>query len=82
MRRGNLLTESQYYDLKTRYPDVFDAKMGAEAILDLLKGIDLGEMRNQLIQETRSTSGQRRKKAASNCSWSRPSAAAATSRSG
>ncbi|KTB48568.1 DNA-directed RNA polymerase subunit beta' [Dehalogenimonas alkenigignens] len=63
LRRGNLLTESQYYDLKTRYPDVFEAKMGAEAILDLLKTIDLGQMRNHLIQETRSSSGQRRKKA-------------------
>ena len=63
LRRGNLLTESQYYDLKTRHPEVFDAKMGAEAILDLLRAIDLGEMRNHLIQETRSTSGQRRKKA-------------------
>ncbi|WP_394573327.1 DNA-directed RNA polymerase subunit beta' [Dehalogenimonas etheniformans] len=63
LRTGNLLTESQYYDLKTRYPDIFDAKMGAEAILDLLRAIDLGEMRNHLIQETRSSSGQRRKKA-------------------
>ncbi|MEN8614086.1 DNA-directed RNA polymerase subunit beta' [Dehalogenimonas sp. THU2] len=63
LRRGNLLTESQFFDLKTRYPEVFDAKMGAEAILDLLRTIDLGEMRNRLILETRSTSGQRRKKA-------------------
>ncbi|MGI2335302.1 MAG: DNA-directed RNA polymerase subunit beta' [Dehalogenimonas sp.] len=63
MRRGNLLTESVYFELKTRFPDVFDAKMGAEAILDLLRSVDLGEMRNRLILETRSSSGQRRKKA-------------------
>ncbi|AKG54081.1 DNA-directed RNA polymerase beta subunit [Dehalogenimonas sp. WBC-2] len=63
LRKGNLLNESQFYDLKTRYPEVFDGKMGAEAILDLLRSIDLGEMRNRLVQESRSTSGQRRKKA-------------------
>ena len=63
LRRGLLLTEMQCYELKTRFGDVFDAKMGAEAILDLLRSIDLGAMRNRLILETRSASGQKRKKA-------------------
>ena len=37
--------------------------MGAEAILKLLKHIDLEVMRSQLIQEAHSSSGQRRRKA-------------------
>ena len=58
-----LLTENQYHDLKTKYGDVFEAGMGAEAILHIIKGINLDEIRNNLLQETQSSSGQRRKKA-------------------
>ena len=65
LRQRALLTENQYQELKQKYGQVFEAGMGAEAILQLLKDINLNEMRNELLQETRSTSGQRRKKAAS-----------------
>lgn len=58
-----LLTESQYHELKQKYGHIFEAGMGAEAILQIIKGINLDEMRNNLIQETQSSSGQRRKKA-------------------
>jgi len=58
-----LLTENQYHDLKTKYGDVFEAGMGAEAILHIMKGINLDEIRNNLLLETQSSSGQRRKKA-------------------
>jgi DNA-directed RNA polymerase subunit beta' len=58
-----LLAENQYNDLKQKYGDVFEAGMGAEAILRITKNINLEEMRNDLIQETFSASGQRRKKA-------------------
>jgi DNA-directed RNA polymerase subunit beta' len=58
-----LLTENQYQDLTQKYPRVFTAGMGAEAILQVIKNINLNELRNELIQETRSNSGQRRKKA-------------------
>jgi DNA-directed RNA polymerase subunit beta' len=64
LRKCNLLTESQYYELKQKYGQVFSAEMGAEAILQLLKDLNLNEMRNELLQETRSASGQRRRKAA------------------
>ena len=37
--------------------------MGAEAILEILKGVDLEAGKNGLVDEMRSTSGQRRKKA-------------------
>ena len=64
LRKCALLTENQYHELKQKYGQVFSAGMGAEAILQLLKDVNLNEMRNELLQETRSASGQRRRKAA------------------
>jgi DNA-directed RNA polymerase subunit beta' len=64
LRQNALLTESQYLELKQKFEPVFNAEMGAEAILQLLKDINLNELRNQLLIETRSASGQRRRKAA------------------
>jgi len=58
-----LLNESQYHDLKQKYGQVFEAGMGAEAILQITKNINLDEVRNGLLLETQSSSGQRRKKA-------------------
>jgi DNA-directed RNA polymerase subunit beta' len=58
-----LLTENQYYDYKQKYGQVFEAGMGAEAVLQIIKGINLDDLRNNLILETQSSSGQRRKKA-------------------
>jgi len=63
LRLRELLPEAQYQELKQNYGHVFKAGMGAEAILKLVKGINLNELRNELIQESRSNSGQRRKKA-------------------
>ncbi len=58
-----LLTENQYHELKQKYGHVFEAGMGAEAILQIIKNINLDKIRNNLLQETQSSSGQRRKKA-------------------
>ena len=58
-----LLTESQYQELKQEFGDFFEVGMGAEAILDVLKDIDLEKLRLELVEEVRSSSGQRRKKA-------------------
>jgi DNA-directed RNA polymerase subunit beta' len=58
-----LLNENQYHDLKQKYGSIFEAGMGAEAILQIIKDINLDEIRNDLMQETQSSSGQRRKKA-------------------
>jgi DNA-directed RNA polymerase subunit beta' len=58
-----LLTETQYHDYKQKYGNVFEAGMGAEAILHIMKTINLDEIRNKLLLETQSSSGQRRKKA-------------------
>ncbi len=63
LRTQTLLSESQYHELKQKHGQVFEAGMGAEAILQILKGTNLDELHDHLLQETHSTSGQRRKKA-------------------
>ncbi|MBI2855343.1 MAG: DNA-directed RNA polymerase subunit beta' [Chloroflexi bacterium] len=63
LRPLDLLTESQYRDLRDKYGDVFKAAMGAEGILDVLKEIDLESLKLTLHDDVQSTSGQRRKKA-------------------
>ena len=60
---GGLLTESRFRDLRDSCGHVFEAGMGAESVLELLRGIDLDEMRDSLQEEIRTTSGQRHKKA-------------------
>ncbi|MBI4181150.1 MAG: DNA-directed RNA polymerase subunit beta', partial [Chloroflexi bacterium] len=63
LRLRQLLTDNEYQELKQKYEQVFEAGMGAEAIYQLIKGINLNELRNELLQEGHSNSGQRRKKA-------------------
>ncbi|MFH0914642.1 MAG: DNA-directed RNA polymerase subunit beta' [Chloroflexota bacterium] len=63
LHEGLLLTESQYRELKDKYGDVFEAGMGADAVLQTLKNLNLDELRSNLLEEIRSSSGQRRKKA-------------------
>jgi DNA-directed RNA polymerase subunit beta' len=57
------LTETEYRELQDVAGRVIKAGMGAEAVRELLRGISLDELANQLRGETRSSSGQRRKKA-------------------
>ena len=63
LRVHKLIAESRYRELKEAYGDVFEAGMGAEAILAILKTINLEALRDQLLNEMQTTSGQRRKKA-------------------
>jgi DNA-directed RNA polymerase subunit beta' len=63
LRVGQLLTETRYRELRDRHGKVFSAGMGAEAVLEVLNRLDLETTRNKLMEELRSTSGQRRKKA-------------------
>jgi DNA-directed RNA polymerase subunit beta' len=58
-----LLTEARYRELNDKFGDVFHAGMGAEAILLILREIDLDSVSVELENEVRTTSGQRRKKA-------------------
>ena len=63
LRVHKLISETRYRELKEAYGDVFEANMGAEAILAILKTTNLEALRDQLFNEMHSTSGQRRKKA-------------------
>jgi len=58
-----LLSETRYRELSDLFGHVFRAGMGAEAVLEVLKRVDLDEMRNRLKQEILTASGMRRKKA-------------------
>jgi DNA-directed RNA polymerase subunit beta' len=58
-----LLTETEYRQLQDEFGTAFTAGMGAEAVLSVLKQIDLDGMAEQLRLEMQSSSGQRRKKA-------------------
>ena len=58
-----LMTESRHRELSDKYGDVFQAGIGAEAIMELLRSIDIDEEIVRLKGEVRSTSGQKRKKA-------------------
>jgi DNA-directed RNA polymerase subunit beta' len=58
------LIESRYRELKSRWGQVFRARMGAEAFYDLLSAMNLDAMAKELWHEVRTTrSKQRRKKA-------------------
>ena len=63
LRVGLLLTEGRYRQVRELGGEMFRAGMGAEAVLDVLTELDLDRKRNDLQEEIRSTSGQRRKKA-------------------
>jgi DNA-directed RNA polymerase subunit beta' len=64
LRPRTLLNETDYRDLRERWPKVFEAAMGAEAVYDIVSKIDLHKMAEELRQEIRTTrSKQRRNKA-------------------
>ncbi len=60
---GQLLTESRYRELRAKFPAVFRAGMGAEAVRERLTSIDLDAERDRLQEELTDKSGQKRKKA-------------------
>ena len=62
LKVGDLLNESMYRDFKDKFGPVFSAEMGADAVLKLLKKLDLDTISNKLKEEIAITSGQKRKK--------------------
>jgi len=58
LEKGQLLTDDEYLDAVDMHGDDFVAKMGAEAIYDLLKAIDLKEQVEILREEINSTSSE------------------------
>ena len=62
LERGQLLTEEQFLDAEDRWQDEFEAKMGAEAIQDLLKDIDLEVECEKLREELQETNSETKRK--------------------
>ena len=62
LERGQMLTEEQYLDALEEYGDEFEAKMGAEAILELLRGIELEQEINQMREELEQTNSETKRK--------------------
>ena len=56
LERGQLLTDEQYLDAIEQFGDEFDARMGAEAVYELLKSVDLEEEARKLREEANATS--------------------------
>ncbi len=51
LERGQILTEEQYLDALEEFGDEFDAKMGAEAVQNLLQSMDLEQECETLREE-------------------------------
>ncbi|CAM3089848.1 DNA-directed RNA polymerase subunit beta' [Legionella steigerwaltii] len=58
LERGQLLNDEVYLDAMEQYGDEFDARMGAEAIRDLLRQVDLEEEIKNLREELPTTSSE------------------------
>ncbi len=58
LERGQLLTEDQYLEAIEDHGDEFDARMGAEAVRELLRTIDLPTEIEQLREEIGSTKSE------------------------
>ncbi len=60
-----LISETEYYDLKNKWGTVFRAGMGAEAIREIVAGLNLDKMAEELrVELNTSKSKQKRRKAA------------------
>ncbi len=62
LTKNQLLTESEYRDMREKYEDDFKAGMGAEAIKELLSEIDCAKLSQELREELRTASGQKKNK--------------------
>ncbi|WP_017443620.1 DNA-directed RNA polymerase subunit beta' [Gayadomonas joobiniege] len=62
LERSQLLNEEDYLDALEEYGDEFEAKMGAEAVLDLLKHIDLEQQIREMREELPETNSETKRK--------------------
>ena len=60
LEKGQLLSEKEYADMREKYEDDFKASMGAEAIKELLKELDLETLSVELKQQLNDASGQKK----------------------
>ncbi len=62
LKKGQILTESEYRHYREYYEDDFKAGMGAEAIKELLQQIDCEQLALELREELKTASGQKKAK--------------------
>ncbi|MBM7456505.1 DNA-directed RNA polymerase subunit beta' [Oceanisphaera litoralis] len=62
LERSQMLSEEQYLDALEEWGDEFDAKMGAEAVLALLRDIDLESEINTMREELGQTNSETKRK--------------------
>jgi len=62
LEQGSLLTEEEYLDALEEHGDEFEAKMGAEAVLHLLKEVNLEEQIKILREELPETNSETKRK--------------------
>ncbi|ADY54751.1 DNA-directed RNA polymerase subunit beta' [Syntrophobotulus glycolicus DSM 8271] len=60
LMKKQLLTETEYREAREKYGNIFKAEMGAEAIRELLREIDLDKLNEELRTELKEVSGQRK----------------------
>jgi DNA-directed RNA polymerase subunit beta' len=58
LEKGQLLSDEQYYEAMEEFSDEFDAKMGAEAIQQLMRDLDLNEEVSRLREEIPATNSE------------------------
>ena len=57
---NQVLSEKEYRDMREKYEDDFKAGMGAEAVKELLENIDLDQLSEQLREELKTASSQKK----------------------
>ena len=60
LAKNQVLSEKEYRDMRERYENDFRAGMGAEAVKELLENIDLDQLSNQLREELKTASSQKK----------------------
>src|SRR6056300_2110645 len=58
LEKGQLLSDEQYYEALEEFGDDFEAKMGAEAVQDLMADMDVNEDANRLREEIPQTNSE------------------------
>jgi len=58
LEKGQLLTDEQYYEAMEEFSDEFDARMGAEAIQQLMRDLDINEEIGRLREEIPATNSE------------------------
>ena len=55
LRERELISEARYYELSAKWGNIFQAGMGAEAVYEIVKKLDLDKMAEELRAELKST---------------------------